>query len=80
MVIKTEYPLLADALKRVEYSSDNGYMIRKVSTEEVYSNAIELAEKEVEYEETDVMIEDTATEEDYQIALLELGVDFDAQS
>ena len=78
MVIKTEYPLLADNLERVEYSSDSGFMIRKVGTGEVYSNAIELADKEVEYEETDVLIDDIVAETDYQNALAELGVKLDA--
>ena len=74
MVIKKDYTLLADNLERVEYSSDSGFMIRKVGTEEIYSNAIELADTSVDYEETDVMSENTATEEDYQNALAEFGV------
>ena len=83
MVIKRDYPLLADGLERVEYVSDSGFMIRKVGTDDVYSSAVELADTVVEYEETDVLIdgalaEDTATVEDYQNALIELGVDLDA--
>ena len=78
MVIKRDYPLLADGLERVEYVSDSGFMIRKVGTDEVYSNAIELADTTVGYEETDVLVEDTATIEDYQNALTELGVDLNA--
>ncbi len=74
MVIKRDYPLLADGLERVEYLSDNGFMIRKVGTDEVYSNAIELLDTIVEYEETDILVEDTATVEDYQNALAEFGV------
>ena len=78
MVIKRDYPLLADNLERVGYVSDSGFMIRKSGTEEVYGNAIELSDTIVEYEETDIIVDDTTTAEDYQNALLELGVDFDA--
>jgi hypothetical protein len=78
MVIKRDYPLLADGLERVEYTSDKGLMIKKVGTDEVYSNAIELLDTIVEYEETNFLVEDTATEEAYQNALIELGVDLNA--
>lgn len=79
MVIKRNYPLLADNLERVEYVSDSSFMIRKVGTNEVYGSAVELADTVVEYEETDVLIddalaEDTATVEDYQNALAEFVV------
>lgn len=58
MVIKRDYPLLADGLDREEYVSDKGLMIKKVGTDEVYSSAVELADTDVLYEETDIVIDD----------------------
>ena len=63
MVIKRDYPLLADGLERVEYVSDNGFMIKKVGTDEVYSSAVELSDTAVEYEETDILIDNTEVTE-----------------
>ena len=58
--------------------SKNGYKIRKVSTGEIYDEAVDIAD--VEFEETNILIGedvtslDEATSEDYIEALERLGV------
>ena len=52
MIVKEVYPPLPDGKERVRYFSDDGEKIRKVGTDEVYDEAIELAETIVQYEET----------------------------
>lgn len=52
MIVKEEYKPLPDGRERVRYFSDKGLEIRKVGTDEVYDEAIELAETVVQYEET----------------------------
>ena len=42
--------------------SDSGYLIRKVGTDEIYEEAIDLLETVVTYEETDIIIEDEMSE------------------
>lgn len=55
--------------------SDSGYLIRKIGTDEIYDEAIDLLNTTFEYEETTEFInEEDATEEDYLQALEELGV------
>jgi len=55
--------------------SDSGYLIRKIGTDEIYDEAIDLLNATFEYEETTEFInEEDATEEDYLQALEELGV------
>ena len=51
MIVKETYPSLPDGKERVRYFSDEGLKIRKVGTDEVYDEAIELAETAVQYEE-----------------------------
>ena len=41
----------------VKHYSDEGYMIRKIDTNEVYSEAIDIFGSEYEYEETDELME-----------------------
>ena len=56
--------------------SDEDYYIRKVGTDEIYAEAIDLKEATYEYEETDEKInnDENATEEDYINSLNKLGV------
>lgn len=66
--------------KFVKYFSDEYFRIQKEGTEEIYDDAIELKDTEVEYVETDEKIErpildDDATITDYEKALREVGVD-----
>ena len=37
--------------------SDSGLKIRKIGTNEIYDEAVDLTEKAYEYEETDILIE-----------------------
>jgi hypothetical protein len=46
---------LSERLKRTY--SDNNRIIRKIGTEEYYTEAIDLISKDYEYEETDIEIE-----------------------
>lgn len=56
--------------------SDSGYLIRKIGTDEIYDEAIDLINSDDEYEETTMLInEEDTTEEDYLKALEELGVE-----
>ena len=43
-------------------TSDSGYKIRKIGTNEIYDEAVDLTEKAYEYEETDIEIEQEVTE------------------
>lgn len=42
---------------RVKIYSDSGFFIKKIGTEEIYSEAIDLVDSGFEYEETDQKIE-----------------------
>lgn len=42
----------------IKHYSDEGYYIRKIRTDEIYAEAIDLIEFKREYEETDKKIED----------------------
>lgn len=53
MIVKEQYKSLPDGRERVRYFSNEGLKIRKVGTDEVYEEAIELAETTVQYEEID---------------------------
>lgn len=46
----------------VRYYSDEGFMIHKIGTEEYYGEAVELATIPVEYEETNITIEESDEE------------------
>ena len=46
----------------VKTYSDNGMMIRKIGTDEIYSEAIDPKKFNREYEETDIPIEQTSDE------------------
>ena len=58
--------------------SDSNVKVRKVETDEVYDSAIDVEGAPYEYEETDIPVEADGfdvTEEDYQNALREMGVE-----
>lgn len=48
----------------IKHYSDEGYMIRKIDTDEIYSEAIDIFGSDYEYEETDehVEVEDVDTQ------------------
>lgn len=60
MIVKELYDTREDGAKLFRTYSNDGKMIRKVGTDEMYSEAIDV--KEYEYEETDKEIENI---EDY---------------
>ena len=63
----------------IKTHSDSGRMIRKVGTEEVYAEAIDVADAGFTYIETDMPVEPDreATAEDMKEMLKELGVVMD---
>jgi hypothetical protein len=81
MAIKKEfYKTREDGVNLFRTYSDAGLMIRKVGTDEVYSEAIDIEGSGYTYEETgtaideDVVDPEKATEQDLLAALAELGV------
>ena len=55
------------------HTTSDTFKIRKVGTDEIYTDAMDINPHE--YEETDILLEDEdATEADYLAALAELGV------
>ena len=74
MAIITEYfKTRADGVVLNRTYSDKGLQIRKVGTDEVYDEAIDIEDAPYTYEETEIPTED-ASEADYQEALREMGV------
>ena len=55
-MIKTENIVINDTTFKRTYSDEN-YYIQKVGTEEIYSEAIDILDKNYEYFETDEKIE-----------------------
>lgn len=49
-----------------KHYSDAGFKIRKIGTEEIYEDAIDLIELGYEYEETDIPIEDNNQDINYE--------------
>lgn len=56
MVIKEFYKTREDGVNLYKTESDNGVMIRKVGTNEVYASAIDIEGAPYQYEETDTPI------------------------
>ena len=83
MVIKEFYITRSDGVNLYRSCSDKGVQIRKVGTDEIYDEAVDVENAPYTYTETDEPIEgdtevvdtDEATEEDYIAALAELGVE-----
>lgn len=57
MVVKEYYETRTDGVKLFKSYSDEGFYIRKVGTDEVYSEAIDVENAPYTYEETDEKIE-----------------------
>ena len=53
--MKIEPKFLEDG--KLYSKSPNGFKIRKIGTNEIYDEAVDLTEKNFEYEETDILIE-----------------------
>lgn len=56
-IIKEFYRIRNDGVNLYRTYSDNGYMIKKVGTEEIYEEAIDVENASYEYEETAQPIE-----------------------
>ena len=63
MIIKEFYTTREDGVELYRSYSDKGLLIRKVGTEEIYSEAIDISTALYEYEETDIPIEENNTDE-----------------
>lgn len=57
MIVKEFYRTRADGVNLVRTYSDKGMQIRKVGTDEVYDEAIDIENAPYTYEETDMPIE-----------------------
>jgi hypothetical protein len=72
-IIKEFYKTRQDGVNLFRTYSDEGKQIRKVGTDEVYDEAIDVENVPYIYEETDMPTEEV-TDADYQEALREMGV------
>jgi formylmethanofuran dehydrogenase subunit E-like metal-binding protein len=82
MIVKEFYTTREDGVNLYITYSDLNLKIRKVGTDEIYDEAIDVEGATFTYEETDIPIEpiEESTETDYQNALEELGVIFDEEN
>lgn len=62
MIVKEFYKTRKDGVNLYKTYSDERYLIRKIGTEEVYSEAIDVENVSFEYEETTEKIEVEETE------------------
>lgn len=58
MIITEYYVTRTDGVNLYRTYSDNGFMIKKVGTDEVYEEAIDVENSGFEYEETDILSEE----------------------
>ena len=64
MIISEHYETRPDGTELIRTTSDQGKMIRKVGTLDLYAEAIDVAPVQFEYEETEIDIEDPSSEEE----------------
>ena len=57
MIVREFYKTRKDEVNLYRTYSDEQYMIRKIGTDEIYDEAIDVENAPYEYEETDVKIE-----------------------
>lgn len=67
MIVKEFYSTRKDGVKLFKTYSDKGMMIRKVGTDEVYSEAIDVEGAAFEYEETEISIQEAADIEESEV-------------
>ena len=82
MLKKEIYMTREDGVELYRTYSDNGMMIRKDGTDEMYSEAVDVENSGFTYTETDIPIEGESGEltiQDTLTMLSELGVDTDDQ-
>ena len=64
MIIKEYFSTRKDGVKLNKTYSDSGFYIRKVGTEEIYDEAIDIESAPYEYEETEEKIEQEEIEQE----------------
>ena len=64
MIIKEYFTTRKDGVKLYKTYSDEGFYIRKVGTEEIYDEAIDIESAPYEYEETEEKIEQEEIEQE----------------
>ena len=57
MIVREYYKTRNDGVNLYKTYSDEEYMIRKIGTDEIYEEAIDVENAPYEYEETDIKIE-----------------------
>ena len=75
MIKKEFYKTRNDGVNLYKTYSDSNYLIKQVETNSLYQEAIDIENASYTYEETDTLIEEEATEQDYLEALAKLGVE-----
>lgn len=63
MIITEYYVTRTDGVNLYRTYSDNGFMIKKAGTDEVYEEAIDVENSGFEYEETDIPSEEFTNSE-----------------
>lgn len=71
MIVKEFYKQREDGVNLFRTYSSQNFMIRKVGTEEIYSEAIDVEDANFTYEETDQLIE---VEEDLNESLIQESI------
>ena len=75
MIKREFYKTRNDGVNLYRTYSDSNYLIKQVETNSLYQEAIDIENASYTYEETDILIEEEATEQDYLEALAKLGVE-----
>lgn len=63
MIVRSFYKTRKDGVNLFRTSSDKGMQIRKIGTEEIYDEAIDVETADFQYEETDVPIEEVISDD-----------------
>lgn len=63
MIVRSFYKTRKDGVNLFRTSSDKGMQIRKIGTEEIYDEAIDVEAADFQYEETDVPIEEVISDD-----------------
>lgn len=58
MIVREFYSIRSDGVFLFRTYSDNGMQIRKVGTDEIYDEAVDIANAPYTYEETNILRED----------------------
>lgn len=75
MIVKELYSTRSDGVKLYRTHSDKNLKILQVETGIIYDDAIDVETANFTYKETDEKNTENATEQDYQNALAEMGVE-----